>query len=64
MDILWTIFCLLIGACVGALILALFFIKAIQAYKKQAKLYLDMYLEAAETIKDLVVYNEDIDDLK
>lgn len=54
----------LMGVFIGFTICLLFTISKIVKYKKTSELYCNMYAEAAETIKDLVVYDRDLDDLK
>lgn len=54
----------LFGFLVGTLICLAFTIKSIRKYKNTSELYCNLYAEAADTIKDLVVLDKNMDDLR
>lgn len=64
MEILEVILIFLFGADVGALIVGSIMFYRLKKFKNAAELYLGMYTEAAEIIKDLVVYDDLEDDLR
>lgn len=57
----------ILGLIIGALICTIIAWGTVKKYHKTAQLYFDMYTEAADTIKDLVVSDWDfgnLDDLR
>lgn len=64
MEGLYAAIFFLIGFFIGAIVIFIILNRSIKSYKKTAQLYFDMYVEAAETISDLVINDVYIDDLK
>lgn len=64
MEAMMIVLLFLLGVVIGVLITCLVALRKLKKFKDTAQLYCDMYTEAAEIIRDFVVYDKDIDDLR